>query len=593
MTRLLVALLAGLFVFAATAHAKTDRPIVYVIVIDGLDGDQIDSGAAPFISSLLAGQDAQSTYYPESRSVMITETNPNHTAMMSGAYAGGSGIPSNAFAVYHSTPNEDSCEKTGETDFSKMPIEVSGENANCPLVQFVFEAIKRQGNPDSLLTAAIFGKPKLGRIFAGKNVSKDQRDVDHIWAPCASGADDDDYCADIQTNPVSGYAMSDTPVMDEVLRTVREGIGPEDNRRRPDFTFVNLHQVDSVGHATNPMSPLYRESISMADAEVERLVTELRTRGEWPLTTMILLSDHSMDSTLTKTRMTETFGGAGIPDDAYLAIGKSAVDLIYLADRTSAGRFKLLKQMREAALASGNVTEALYRENNPEDGGAKNTIAGMHPAWHLTGSERVPDLLLTHKPGGSFSDPEQFSQPLPGHHGATQTADNFFAVIGGGPFVKQQTIPGEAGPLFDDTMANPMQAENVDPAATVMGLFGLAAPANNAGRFLSEAFNLSELPGRGAPDSRASVRVKKTGGGKGRGCKNRRYRAKLGPAGARFDVTLKTGKKAKRLGRSSMRRTYRFKVREGRRATFSARVVTAAGVGSVPTKKKIDLRRAC
>jgi hypothetical protein len=128
---LLIALLAGL-VGATAAEAATERPIVYVVVLDGLDGDAVDAGEAPFIASLLAGQDARATYYAESRSVMIAETNPNHTAAMSGSYAGPSGIPSNAFAVYHPTENEDSCKATGPVDESKMPVEVSGENANCP-----------------------------------------------------------------------------------------------------------------------------------------------------------------------------------------------------------------------------------------------------------------------------------------------------------------------------------------------------------------------------------------------------------------------------------------------------------------------------
>ena len=97
---------------------------------------------------------------------MIAETNPNHLAMMTGAYGDASGIPGNKFALYAPLENEDSCQATGPVDETKPPSVTSGENANCPLAETVFEAIKRQGNPDGLLTAGIFGKPKLGRIFA-------------------------------------------------------------------------------------------------------------------------------------------------------------------------------------------------------------------------------------------------------------------------------------------------------------------------------------------------------------------------------------------------------------------------------------------
>ena len=44
----------------APASATAERPIVYAVVIDGLDGDRVDEGKAPFISSLLA---ERATYY--------------------------------------------------------------------------------------------------------------------------------------------------------------------------------------------------------------------------------------------------------------------------------------------------------------------------------------------------------------------------------------------------------------------------------------------------------------------------------------------------------------------------------------------------
>ncbi len=99
---------------------------------------------------------------------MPTVTNANHTAMMTGAYAGNSGIAGNEFALYAPLENGDSCAATGPEDTRALPTTTSGENRNCPQAEMVFEAIKRQGNPRGLVTAGIFGKPKLGRIFAGQ-----------------------------------------------------------------------------------------------------------------------------------------------------------------------------------------------------------------------------------------------------------------------------------------------------------------------------------------------------------------------------------------------------------------------------------------
>ncbi len=570
-----------LFALAAVAAATqpaqaAERPIVYAIVLDGLDGDAVDASTAPFLTALLSGEGGRATYYPESRSVMIAETNPNHTAMMTGAYGEDSGIPGNAFALYSPLENEDSCRATGPVNLAKLPSVTSGENANCPVAQTVFEAIKRQGNPDGLLTAAVLGKPKLGRIFAGKRFDPQTRDVDHLWAPCDGEPDDDEYCGDVQTNPVSGYAFDDGLVMDEVLRTIRDGVGKA--KRRPDFTFVNLHQIDSAGHATTP-GPAYQAAIMLADMELERLVEELRARGEWERTVLILLSDHSMDATLTKTNLTGVFTDAGVPEDSFVVVQNGSLDAVYLADRTSSGRFKLLEQLRAAALANSNVVEALYREPNPEDGGMAHTVDGMHPGWRAAG-ERSGDLIVTHAPGGAFTDPSETSNPLPGNHGGPHTSDNFFAVVSGGGLVRQQEIPGVAKPLFDDALVNPRQAENVDPAPTIMGLLGLSEPRDNAGRFLTEAFDLSAVPGAGRPAARPRFAVTRLRCIRGRRAVARvRFRS-----AGRHDLLVNR----RRVLRNSRRRALRVKLRGPTR--LRARRVAASGARGPAARRAVRVR---
>jgi Type I phosphodiesterase / nucleotide pyrophosphatase len=548
----------------AAAHAATSRPIVYAVVIDGLDGDKVDAGSAPFISSLLGGH---ATYYRESRSVMIAETNPNHVAMMTGAYGNASGFPGNAFAIYAPLPGTSTCQATGPADESKPPSTTSGESPTCRVAETLFEAIRRQGNPDDLVTAAIFGKPKLGRIFQNSG-------VDHLWAPCASGADDDSYCGQVPTNPITGYAIDDRTVMDEVIRTIRAGVGAR--HRRPDFTFVNLHQVDSAGHATGT-GPAYDAAIGQADDEIGRLVGELQSRGEWQRTVLIILSDHSMDTTLVKTNLKSAFTGGGVASDDFVIVQNGSVDLVYLADRTSPDRFELLERMRAEALATGNVQEALYREPNPADGGTANTLAGAHPAWHLDGA-RTGDLVVTHKPGGAFSDPGSFDNPLTGNHGGPHTRDNFFAVTSGGDGVLSQWLAGNQDVFFDDTLSNPGQAENVDVAPTVMGLFGLGPPRDNSGRFLAEAFNLGDLAGGGTPPARAGrPRLNVRALTRRRCAPARRYRVGWTPRGARYDLTRRTGRSTRTLLRNSPRTRARLKLRSGHRYRIRVRMRAASG----------------
>src|SRR5688572_15155425 len=100
----LAVLAAALIAFPAVAGAAGKRPIVYVVVIDGLDGDRYEVDRTPFMFGLLEGQGGRAAYYPQSESVLPAETNPNHTAMMSGSPPGRSGIPSNQFALYAPLP---------------------------------------------------------------------------------------------------------------------------------------------------------------------------------------------------------------------------------------------------------------------------------------------------------------------------------------------------------------------------------------------------------------------------------------------------------------------------------------------------------
>ncbi len=142
------------------------------------------------------------------------------------------------------------------------------------------------------------------------------------------------------TNPITGYAVDDATVMDEVLRTVNEGVPAGGGTARPDFTFVNLHQVDSAGHLFG-RGATYDQAVALADAEIERLVTTLRDLGEWERTVLILLSDHSMDQVPTKVNLESVLEDAGVPAEAFNAVqGDNGMAAhIYLADRESSDRF--------------------------------------------------------------------------------------------------------------------------------------------------------------------------------------------------------------------------------------------------------------
>ena len=285
--------------------------------------------------------------------------------------------------------------------------------------------------------------------------------------------DDTPYCRDVPVNPATGYAASDAIVMDEVLRSVREGVPADGAVKRPNLSFVNFPQIDSAGHATGT-GAAYEAAIGIADDELRRFADQQRSLGLWGRTVMLVVSDHSMDTTPTGLAGPPVPRG-GLSSDDYLIVQNGSVDMVYLKDRGRADRDAVLARMRAAALPAAD--EALYRVPNAADGGAAHTLAAVHPGWRIAG-ERTGDLFVTRGAGAAWSDP---ANPLTGNHGGPQTTDNTFAVISGGDLVRQQAVGGVVGPRFDDTLANPGSAQNVDVAPTVLALLGRGAPGRQRG----------------------------------------------------------------------------------------------------------------
>ena len=123
-----------------------------------------------------------------------------------------------------------------------------------------------------------------------------------------------------------------------------------------------------------------REAIGLADAELARFVANQKELGLWERTVMFVVSDHSMDTTLQKQSLRIAFTAGGISDSEYLAVQNGSVDMVYLKDRDRPDRDEILKRMREIALGTAGVDEALYRVDNPADGGAQNTPRRCIPA---------------------------------------------------------------------------------------------------------------------------------------------------------------------------------------------------------------------
>src|SRR5262245_44127887 len=249
--------LVALAVLAASARAA-DRPHVYVVVIDGLDARFVTPARMPRLLGLKTAEPARTSVFLDARAVMPARTNSNHASLFTGAYAGAHGIVGNHFWS----------RKRG-TDLQK-----SDDGA---LIEIETLFTVAETTQPSLVTWGVFAKPKLGRLFAA--APGRQRAPDALW----SGDDAPRSLRDA----ITGYSRDDATV-DALLAL--------EDKAEPDLVFANLADVDRAGHGSGPDGQECAEAVTAADAAIGRLVDELRKRGRWERTVLIITADHGFTS---------------------------------------------------------------------------------------------------------------------------------------------------------------------------------------------------------------------------------------------------------------------------------------------------------
>jgi predicted AlkP superfamily pyrophosphatase or phosphodiesterase len=463
----------------------------FVVVVDGLRPQDVTPSLMPNLTSLVDADcatpgDGCATTYEAARGIMVSETNANHVAMMTGAYGEGSGIVAN-----------DSFDRNaGDT------IETDEPQLN--LAETLFDQIETQ--KPWLTTAAVMGKEKLRDLFdctrdesdgcGPSSANPEGTEVDHERPDFLGGAlgpdpdFDPSYDCPAEPGTGSGYTTN-ACVMDVTLRV----LGEQD----PDFTFVNLPEVDGFSHLSGPGNPAAQEAVADADEQVGRLIDRLKETGRWQHSTLTVTADHNFgvtESPEDRIFLDELLDGAGPEPFAAVPHGGSAS--VYLTDLDNPNgpltesEQSTLKSLRDLALAEPAVEEALYRLDNAVDGGTQHTLDAVHPDWQLGGSPRTGELLLTaaetHFFVESFTDDD--NAPV-GNHGHPVDRHIPFIVASGGKYVADGSVaPSDPAAVdeADDTAALPEQAENVDIAPTISWLLGVDPPAQNQGRILKEAF---------------------------------------------------------------------------------------------------------
>jgi len=448
----------ALSVSGASGRPSGAEPVrVVVLVVDGLDPEDVNALDSPNIQALREG----GTWWEQARSIFVAETIPNHTAMMTGAYAKRSGIPVNTFW---------SRRADDEPVDMQDPVLLKAET--------MFTAIQKQC-PD-LRTAAILSKTYLHGIFSGDGDGDGNVDADFLWEPGP-------------IIPESDHAP-DTATTEAVLGEIPNS---------PDLMFVNLGDVDRSGHVdpSGVQDPAIRRlALQNTDVQVGRIVDALEAEGLWESTVMLLVSDHSMDWSAPGDfiSLDEVFAADPRTADRYVVVQNGGVDNVYLQPGTK-NKNKVLKAMHSLASETDGVEHVFYRTKNKRDPKGQRLLK----VWKMH-SRRVGDLVAFAAPGRRFSDPDSTSNPIPGNHGHPITRHSVALVAGGSPLVLQQSIapsdPDAVDP-FNDTKALSEQSEQVDIGVTVARLLGVEDPGVQAGlspqyqgRVLDEALSARPAP---------------------------------------------------------------------------------------------------
>ncbi len=275
-------------------------------------------------------------------------------------------------------------------------------------------------NESGLTTGTVLSKEYLYGIFGTR--------ATHRWEPAP-------------VVPVSGHSP-DQFTMDAAIAMVRD--------LDPHLVFVNLGDCDRMGHSDltgTTLKAARTAALATVDHQVGRFVDMLESTGRWERSVVVVLADHSMDWSRPDrlVSLEPVFAADPMLAGNVTIADNGGADLLYWTGPAEQ-RAAAVARMRELAAPVPGV------------------LSVNDPAALRLGPE-AGDLVAYCEAGWRFSDPEAYSNPIPGNHGHPTTEPIPFFVSGGAPVV----VPGR-------TSTAP--ARTVDVAPTVGAVFGLPAPAD-------------------------------------------------------------------------------------------------------------------
>jgi len=499
---------------AATVTPSGQAALNLVFVLDGLRPDSISETETPTIARLRR----QGVEFTASHAVTPTVTRVNASAIGSGYYPGRSGIVGNAMYVPEVDPH--AAFSTGDATQLLRLGELTGRVV---LPQTLGERMEAAGKK-----LVVVGSGSSGSTFLLNPLAPEGTGV-LINTGDPGGKTRLAYPRQVQEEVLARFGPPTTKAgvpnsnasVDYATRVLTEYVLPD---LKPDVVLTWLTEPDAAQHEHGVGSPEAKATIRNDDHALARVLTALDRRGLTGRTNIFLVSDHGFSLTTGTVDVAGELIGAGLkagPDSDDVVVAGTGGALVYVkghdptrirkigaylqrqpwagplysaARRPVGGRYQVVPRHTSLGAQSqgwvrGTQSLELVHEGNPERGA---DILVTFP-W---GSERnafgVPGTATS---AGTSTGPTTGNASS---HGSLSPWDVHNTMLAWGVDIK-------------DRMRSAVPAGNVDIAATVLALEGVAVRDELDGRVLREALVNGPDPSR-VPTQTLMVRTPVAGG---------------------------------------------------------------------------------
>jgi arylsulfatase A-like enzyme len=413
-------LIPALLLPAAVSAADQGAPAVVLLSWDGVRHDFPDRAELPGLARMAADGVRAGRLIP----VYPSNTFPTHVSIATGTYPDRHGIVDNRFVDRSRPCGEDAFDKSADADWIEAePLWIAAE---------------RQG-----VVAAVYFWPGSETDWRGQRAAYREAPFD-----------------------------SRRPEAQKVDRILEWLALPSD--RRPRLIMSYWAGSDRAGHDRGPDHPAVIEALRAQDAQLQRLLAGIDELALWPVTTLIVLSDHGMTRAGGLLDVSGALARAGI--EARVTGG--AVAQIHLDDSDQ-------RAAAAAALSHLAPLEVYERGGVPADW----RLAHPQRSGDLTVAAPVPYLLSW--PGGaagwlrSAATRLGFEFGAHGHHPGHPDMAGIFLALGRG--VRRDLVLPEV--------------QQIDVAASVAVLLDMDPPRDSEGRpvpGIGERWMTRLRPGQGS-----------------------------------------------------------------------------------------------